>query len=287
MTVFVVVHGIRAKPSPVDLRESCRHFLSKSSDVVLGASQVKLAYWADLAGYVPPITDDHGAFKPFGFRELVTIGGAGIVRKLAIDAVESRLSALLNRADQPDAESIVRLLAAGIGVLNDPVAGEIMRAFIRDVYVYFQGGIREAVKDRLREQLDEVPSGSKVVLIGHSLGSVVALDVLLSDARQVDWLLTLGSPLGFNAVQSKLAFQPEAYVALAGKAPRWHNLYDLLDVVSLDYDLADDFPDAAPNDIAIRNEFVYSTGKRNRHNLYGFLGNRETGKLVAAFLSDT
>jgi hypothetical protein len=118
------------------------------------------------------------------------------------------------------------------------------------------------------------------------MGTVIAVDVLLSDRRKVDWLLTLGSPLGFNAVRAKLAFRPEEFDSLADLAPRWHNLFDLIDVVSHDSDLADDLPEARPNDLKIRNEFVNRGGKRNHHGLYGFLGHAETGALVAGFLDE-
>ena len=282
-TIFVVVHGIRPKPERDVLKASCLHFLQKSTEIKLEPEQVRLAYWADIAGH-PEIPDDRGTFKKFNFVELGTIASFGIFRKSAVDIMESRLAAILNRAEDPNASAIVQLLAGTIGVLSDPIAGKIMRGFIRDVYVYFKRGIREQVKDRLRQELAAVPKGTRVVLIGHSLGSVVALDTLLSDNIKVDWLLTMGSPLGFNAVQAKLAYQPEAYAALPTKAPVWHNLFDLLDIVSLDYDLADDFPAGAPNDVAIRNQFAYSNGERNRHGLYGFLGNRETGDLIRAFL---
>ena len=81
-----------------------------------------------------------------------------------------------------------------------------------------------------------------------------------------------------------MAFRPDEFDSLPQLAPRWDNLYDPMDVVSLDVDLADDLPAAAPNDLGVRNEFVRADGRWNHHSLYGFLGHRETGSLVAAFL---
>jgi hypothetical protein len=285
MTHIVLVHGIRSKPASEVLRESCRFFLSQSSRIELSLDQVRLAYWADLAGYQPR-ADDRGSLQAYSFRDRVTFGGLGIAKGAAIEAVERHLSALLNRAQAPDAGEVVQRLAESLKFLEGRLAAEVMRSFIHDVYAYFLGGIRESVKDRLREQLDRLPTGSRVGLVGHSLGSVVALDVLLSDRRKVSWLLTLGSPLGFNAVRAKMGFRPEEWDSLPRSVPRWDNLYDPIDIVSLDSELATDLPAAAPNDQGIRNEFVTSEGERNHHSLYGFLAHRETGALTAGFLED-
>ncbi len=285
MTHIVLVHGIRSKPVSDVLRESCRFFLSRSSCIELSSAQVHLAYWADLAGYQPR-ADDRGSFKPYSFRERMTLGGLGIAKGVAIEAVERHLSALLNRSPAPDSGEVVQRLTESLKLLEGRLAAEVMRSFIHDVYVYFLGGIREAVKDRVREQLDRVPTGSRVALVGHSLGSVVALDVLLSDRWKVDWLLTLGSPLGFNAVRAKMGFRPDEWDSLPRSVSRWDNLYDPIDIVSLDSELATDLPAAAPNDHGIRNEFVTSEGDRNHHSLYGFLAHSETGALTAGFLQD-
>lgn len=282
MTHFVLVHGIRPKPEPDVLRESCRFFLGQSSGSALDPGQVQVAYWADLAGYAS-VPDDRGTVRRYSFREYVTLGGLGLARRRVVDGVERHLAAFLNRAEAPDAGEVVRFLGGALVLLEDPMAAQVMRAFVRDVHAYFYSGIREAVKDRVREALGRVPAGARVALVGHSLGSVVAVDVLLSDRRPVDWLLTLGSPLGFNAVRAKLAFRPDEFDGLRALAPRWDNLYDPVDVVSLDADLADDLPAAAPNDLKVRNEFVNAEGRRNHHALYGFLGHPVTGGLVAAF----
>ena len=285
MTQIVFVHGIRSKPAPAVLLESYRFFLSKSCQIGLSLDQLQLAYWADLAGYAPR-ADDRGGFRPYSFKERLKFGGLGLAKGVAIDAVESHLTDILSRAQAPDAAEVVQRLAKSLKFLEGRLAVEVMKAFIHDVYAYFVGGIREPVKDRLREQLDRVPAGSKVALFGHSLGSVVALDVLLSDKRKVDWLLTLGSPLGFNVLRDKMGFRPEEWNALPNQVGRWFNLYDPVDTVSLDSELAVDLPAAAPIDIAIRNEFVDSADERDHHALYGFLAHPETGALADGFLEN-
>ena len=286
MTHFIVVHGIRRKPKPSFLRESCQFYLSQSSGIDLDLDQVRLAYWADLAGH-QEINDDRGQLKRFSFGERITLGGLGLARRFVIDHVEARLAALLARKEEPDAGFVVQRLAEVIPMLQDALAADVMRAFIKDVHAYFHAGIREPIKDRLREQLDRVPAGSRVGLISHSMGTVIALDVLLSSpGRTVDWLLTLGSPLGFSAVQSQLGVRAQDIQALRDRVPQWDNVSDPVDPVCFDEDLADDYAAARPNDHGIHNEFAYSSGKRNHHGLYGYLGHSEVGDMVQAFLED-
>jgi pimeloyl-ACP methyl ester carboxylesterase len=157
----------------------------------------------------------------------------------------------------------------------------LMKELLHDVYFYFRGGIREQVKDRVREQLSAVPAGSKVGLVGHSLGTVVALDVLASDRRRVDWFCTLGSPLGFRAIQAQMGIDAGAISGVAGS---WNNLADRIDPVALDETLADDYPSAGVTDGLIVNEYENAAGHRNPHRLYGYLHAPETGELVRDFL---
>src|SRR5205085_2477598 len=167
--------------------------------VPVAADQPRLAYWADLAGYLVPEQDDLGSFKPYTLAERLAFTVEGHAKEAVVARAEAKLGELLRRDTAPNnAEAAIMTGLAAF--VTGPVTMVVLKEFLRDVYVYFHGGIREAVKDRLRARLDAVPAGSRVGLIGHSLGTVVALDVLTSDGRRVDWLCTLGSPLGFQAL---------------------------------------------------------------------------------------
>jgi pimeloyl-ACP methyl ester carboxylesterase len=67
---------------------------------------------------------------------------------------------------------------------------------------------RPAMRDTVlgivdRELRRVVPDGGDVVVVGHSLGSIVAYDALtrLPDRYRVRLLVTAGSPLGYPVVQ--------------------------------------------------------------------------------------
>lgn len=74
----------------------------------------------------------------------------------------------------------------------------------RDVAAYLdQGRIRDTV---LAAVLDTFPAAGPVVLVSHSLGTVVALDLItrLPAGVEIPLLVTAGSPLGMDGVHKRL-----------------------------------------------------------------------------------
>ncbi|THA82601.1 serine protease [Streptomyces sp. A0592] len=75
----------------------------------------------------------------------------------------------------------------------------------RDVDAYLgDQAVRDAVLDRVAE---EIPHEGELVLVTHSLGTVVGMDLVanrLPPGMKVTLLVTAGSPLGMNAVTSRL-----------------------------------------------------------------------------------
>ncbi|SCL29440.1 V8-like Glu-specific endopeptidase [Micromonospora rhizosphaerae] len=80
----------------------------------------------------------------------------------------------------------------------------IIAAVFADVAAYLD---RPAVRDRVLDAvLGCLPPGGRMVLVSHSLGTVVAMDLLtrLPGSLTVDTLVTAGSPLGMDAVYKRL-----------------------------------------------------------------------------------
>jgi hypothetical protein len=107
---------------------------------------------------------------------------------------------------------------------------EIIKAQVKDVAVYLTKA-RDAVLDAVR---DAVPPGGPIVLVSHSLGTVVARD-LLSDAgiraRTRLWV-TAGSPLGLDAVQRNLLTK-----GAVNPGVPWLTCWDVNDVVAIGHPL--------------------------------------------------
>ncbi|MFM9135962.1 MAG: hypothetical protein ACKOT0_11140 [bacterium] len=104
---------------------------------------------------------------------------------------------------------------------------------------YFDSGDRRAaVQERVIAALREAPA--PVVVVGHSLGSVVALEALADPRVRVRMLVTAGSPLGHAAVADAVAPGPFPYARVG----HWLNLVHLLDPVPFGRGVSTRFPAA-------------------------------------------
>lgn len=106
----------------------------------------------------------------------------------------------------------------------------------RDVDAYLgDGAVREAV---LTGVLDTLPSSGELVLVTHSLGTVVGMDLIhrLPEQLDVSLLVTAGSPLGLDAVYGRLL--PPGPTTPA-RVRRWVNVWCPNDVVALGCPLAE------------------------------------------------
>jgi hypothetical protein len=101
--------------------------------------------------------------------------------------------------------------------------------------------IKEAIITRVYEAMSE----DTRVLIGHSLGSIVAYEALARPGRSTHQLITLGSPLGIpNLVFDALAPPPDPKGHGAWpNVDRWANISDDGDIVALVKKLGPLFPD--------------------------------------------
>jgi len=94
--------------------------------------------------------------------------------------------------------------------------------------------VREELRNRLLAKLREAAEkGEKLVLVTHSMGTIIAYDVLrnCADCPPVDTLFTLGSPLGVTEVQEQLLAKGKSKVDFPSGLGRWINVYDPLDPV--------------------------------------------------------
>ena len=124
-------------------------------------------------------------------------------------------------------------------------------ARIRDTARYFDdsGGIGERVRAVVKQTLAPlVEQGAEIMLVGHSLGSVVAYDTLweLSRRDQDPWrcplFLTLGSPLGMFYIQRRLLGHAEHGARrYPDNISRWINIAASGDLIATDRHLANDF----------------------------------------------
>ena len=149
------------------------------------------------------------------------------------------------------------------------------------------------LKAPLREALQ---SGERVLVIGHSMGSIIAYDTLweLSNVEQnadpIDLFLSLGSPLGLRYVRRRLCGAHEKNVQRYPRnIQRWFNIAAEGDLPALYVTLADDFNDmielGLTKQIQDRCKGVINCFRNqeglNVHRSYGYLVNPVVGQVIA------
>jgi hypothetical protein len=202
-------------------------------------------------------------------------------RELLVDWAEE--AATLEDGNVPPKGGTPRTAQWGLAVLSRSrffagLADHVVIGSLKQVRRYFtDAGIRAAIRARVEEAI--APDTS--VIVGHSLGSVVAYEALVANP---DWpvraLVTLGSPLGIRRlVFDRLEPPPEDG---RGKWPEgigtWRNLSDKGDVVALAKRLAPLFDDRI-EDISVNNE-------ARAHDVSPYLTAKETGAAIAAALRE-
>ncbi|MFD3540585.1 hypothetical protein ACFWUQ_13920 [Streptomyces sp. NPDC058662] len=127
--------------------------------------------------------------------------------------------------------------------LRSPVFRLLVKRTFADVHAYFFGGAGEAMREVVRAELAGSGGGgpggrsAPLVVVGHSLGSVVAYEVLRERRRDVGLFVTAGSPLGISEIKDRLALPAAVPEGVAA----WCNVSDLRDLVALDHWLRPDY----------------------------------------------
>ena len=128
------------------------------------------------------------------------------------------------------------------GFIREPVSRVFLKRFIADSAAYFfDDKKRAAIRRRLTDQLPGPQT--PVTLVAHSMGSIVAVEVLAAVSRlNIVKLVTIGSPLGLQEVQDFLDAEPHRKpFHVPPCIERWDNFADPLDPVALDKGLATEF----------------------------------------------
>ena len=141
------------------------------------------------------------------------------------------------------------------------------------------------VKDLVLGRVDEDVDDSTRVMIGHSLGSVVAYEYLCRcRPSSVELLVTLGSPLGIpNLIFDRLTPAPaNGAGAWPGTVADWVNVADRDDIVALRKQLAGLFP--GPGGVTEVDDRLVDNGNQP-HAIDRYLSARETGGALGDVLS--
>jgi hypothetical protein len=176
--------------------------------------------------------------------------------------------------DDPSAKGVqnwrwVQAIVRAIDRWNPGISSATLSLILRDVFIYTnRGGIAAEIDGIVSAAISTEP----LVVVAHSLGTVIAYNILRRDPRvlQIPQLITLGAPLGIRAIRRQLV--PLKSPAVGS----WFNGFDPRDIVALNPLNADNFP-VTP---AIENKGDIDNFTDNRHGIAGYLGDQTVAQRI-------
>jgi hypothetical protein len=295
--IIIGIHGLGNKP-PKDIlenwwRESIVEGL-QNNNYKPAEFDFELAYWADVLHEEPLKPDETDKESETYLSEPYV----PFVEKVEKKEYSFREQALEYLEKYSDKILVNGVLSFNISSLTDMF---IHRHF-RDLEIYYSlsfinyNGKKRLARDVIIERLTDLIKKHKnkeILLVAHSMGSIIAYDALMDYVPEIkiNTLLTIGSPLAQKYVIEKINNEKKSESETKLPVPenicsQWINLYDLEDVVAINYNLADYF---TPNsngitihDEEIENNYSYNE-KENPHKSYGYLRTDKFSSIINSF----
>ncbi len=297
--VIIEIHGLGNKP-PKNLLERWweRAMIEglKSNNYKVNLPKHEMVYWADILHDKPLNQYEKDADSPYYLDEIYVrrpklfVSEKHDTRKKVVSFVNRQLNRFFLNED----------FSLNYSFITDA----ILSNYFQDLQTYYQedtaseeesaSKTKETIRLRLLTILEKY-KGDDIMLIAHSMGSIIAFDVLrfLASHIPIHTLVTIGSPLGLPIVVSKIAEEQrirengETLLATPPNIKCWHNFADILDKVALNYELADDFKEnihgVKPIDYLIENNYQINE-IANPHKSYGYLRTPEFAKILNEFI---
>jgi hypothetical protein len=226
---------------------------------------------------------------------------------LDLDGIDKLLTQEITAEDRREIGSWSRRLDLFARIVGDAVphlgrlANSAIRAQLRDVIRYQRdtGGIGTQIRALLRDALASAWSaGERVLLIGHSLGSVICYDTLWDLSREhgatprVDLFMTIGSPLATHVIRRGLrGVGLRGADAYPRNIARWVNLTARADTTALYPRLEPRFHEmlelglvGSIEDYGDLENCFRGTAGLNTHEAYGYLFQRTVAEIVGDFI---
>ncbi len=278
--IIIGIHGLANKPEAATLakwwRQSIAEGLSKNCGLRNHRFEFEMVYYADVfySRPVPAQKNDEpyvkakaGALRRYdeGFFDFLGDKVEEVIG-LGLDEIKQQLG------------FTTKLIDRGL----KKVLSDLGRYYLKEQD-------RATVRERLRQALED-HRDKEILLIAHSMGSIVAYDVLRQLGRDanppmaVSRLATIGSPIGLAHVKRKMQLEWGRRLRTPSVVSKsWSNFADRRDYVALDAHLRDDYR-ANSTGIRVHDDRVCNDYPDNPHKSYGYLRTPEFSDYVADFL---
>ena len=297
--VIIGIHGLGNKPDKKKLEHWWKMAMIeglKTNDYKSTLPKFELVYWADIR-YDKPLSESEEITDPYFLDEPYVKASKNFhsenhnTRKKVVGFMNRQLNHLLLNKDYS---------------LNySKVSDTLIAKYFKDLDTYYKEGctpeaasncnVKDLINKRLIQLLNKYKNDN-IMLVSHSMGSIVAFEVLNFElqAFDINFFITMGSPLGLPIIISKIAAEQKQFSSEKNHmssppsvSGHWYNFSDILDKVAFNYELADDFSEnergIKPVDFLVVNNYEMK-GKKNPHKSFGYLRTPEFAKILNDFI---
>lgn len=279
--IIICIHGLANKPEKKVLlgwwKDSIDEGLDLNSGIKLGNQPVEMAFYADI--YHNPLQTRANNKEPYVKADPANIkaykmGFRHRLRKLAGNILDTPIDWLEEKN----------------GIFSK-LAEKVTKKGLKDLGQYYtDDNLRNKIKTRLKELLVKHKQ-DEIILIAHSMGTIVAYDVLREIGRDpehkdlfVEHLITIGSPLGVTPVKGKILKENSDKLRTPSCVTHgWVNFSDPQDYVCIDSHLRDDYA-VNSSGIRVEDRMVCNDYPDNEHKSYGYLRTPEFSAHLASIL---
>ncbi len=298
--VIIGIHGLGNKPPEYLLKRWWKLAMIeglKAHNFNTTLPEFFIAYWSDIIydKYLDP--SERNIISPYFIDEEYTSAPIDFpvddysTRRKVVDFLGRQMNRIFLNED----------LTLNYSFISDA----IIKRYFKDLEVYYTGRITketdqisetgELIKERLKNKLQK-HKDDNIMLIGHSMGSIIAFDVLtfLVPDIKINTFITMGSPLGLPVVISKIAAEQKSISTInnqvttpPGIFKNWYNFSDILDKVAFNYKLSDYFSEnlfgVKPVDFLVINNYK-NNGTCNPHKSFGYLRASKFSEILNEFI---
>lgn len=300
--LIIGIHGLGNKPSKKLLerwwKKSIIEGLNRINSPVKSIN-FELVYWADIIYSQPLKLSVKDKNDPFFLDEPYSFQPVSSYQIVAPNPFLARVFKFFER--QLDRV----FLNKDMSLKFAPLTETVIKRYFHDLEIYYNEpgtmhagtqSTRQLIQSRLIDIINR-NRNRDILLIAHSMGSIIAYDVLhsLENSVDINTMITVGSPLGLPMIVSRIfnELKAEDKKLKKLKTPEnvkyhWYNISDKDDKVALDHTLADDYGqnknNVQPFDISVYNDYNINR-ERNPHKIYGYLRSAGMAQIISHFYS--
>ena len=292
-SVIIGIHGLARKPQKPTLTKWWKAAICeglnyntrkyKADNIAPSQLNFSMVYWNDLMGedriltlqqlkqskdhYQPAIKGDIQSYKPSTKDRM-------------------RLNMRINMRDLVgDITEVIVKLTGG------KASRKVMEEKLKDLYAYYNDeNIRTSLQECLKSELEK-HKDKRIMLISHSMGTIIAYDVLcqlVSEGEEltIEHFITMGSPLGLPFIKKHIKLpRGKNKPAVPDNVKKWTNFSDMSDPVCTDPCLEDDYKNNKKG-IGIVDQIVLNDWPHHHlsHKSYGYLRTPEVSKAIGTFI---